>query len=275
MTSKIADRVKETTTTTGTGTLSLDGAVTGYRTFVAGIGDAMPCYYTIAHQSAIEWEIGIGTVTDGTPDTLSRTTILASSNSGSAVNLSSGTKDVFVTMPAESVPTLLSQATASSSATIDFTAFISAAYDRYFVDLVNIIPATDNVQLYLRVGTGAGPTWVTTNSYGYSSWQSDTSGGSGARASGSTAQIEIANGIANTSTKTGYCGVVDIFNPGSASLEKAFLWRGWRGNSGGAGLQNSGGGSYMLTTAVTGIRFLMSSGNIASGIFRVFGMPKF
>ena len=94
------DRVKETTTTTGTGTLNLAGAATNFETFVAGIGDGNTVYYAIVHQSAAEFEVGLGTVTDATPDTLSRTTILSSSNSDSAVNFSSGTKDVFCTLPA-------------------------------------------------------------------------------------------------------------------------------------------------------------------------------
>ena len=94
------DRVKETTTTTGTGTINLAGAETGFETFVAGIGNSNTCYYTIAHQSADEFEVGLGTVTDASPDTLSRTTIISSSNSDSAVNFSAGTKDVFCTLPA-------------------------------------------------------------------------------------------------------------------------------------------------------------------------------
>ena len=94
------DRVKETTTSTGTGTVNLAGAETGFETFVAGIGNSNTTYYCIAHQSADEFEVGIGTVTDASPDTLSRTTIISSSNSDSAVNFSAGTKDVFCTLPA-------------------------------------------------------------------------------------------------------------------------------------------------------------------------------
>jgi len=94
------DRVKETTTTTGTGTLNLAGAATGFETFVAGIGNSNVTYYCIAGQGTAEFEVGIGTVTDASPDTLSRTTILSSSNSDSAVNFSAGTKDVFCTLPA-------------------------------------------------------------------------------------------------------------------------------------------------------------------------------
>jgi hypothetical protein len=95
----LADRVKETTTTTGTGTVTLLGASTGFQSFSA-IGDANTTYYTIAGQSTSEWEVGIGTYTSsGT--TLARTTVISSSNSGSLVNFSAGTKDVFVTYPAE------------------------------------------------------------------------------------------------------------------------------------------------------------------------------
>ena len=97
----INDRVKETSTTTGTGTFSLAGAETGYESFVSGVGTTNTTYYAIELNSAGEWEVGIGTVTDATPDTLSRDTIITSSNSDSAVNFSAGTKNVFCTLPAK------------------------------------------------------------------------------------------------------------------------------------------------------------------------------
>jgi hypothetical protein len=94
----VADRVQETTTTTGTGTVTLAGAVTGFQSFSA-IGNGNSTFYTIADQSGSNWEVGIGTYTSsGT--TLSRTTVLSSSNSGSLVNFGAGTKNVFVTYPA-------------------------------------------------------------------------------------------------------------------------------------------------------------------------------
>lgn len=94
----LADRVKETTTTTGTGTITLAGAQLGYQSFSA-IGNANTTYYTIAGQGSSEWEVGIGTYTSaGT--TLSRDTVLASSNSGSLVSFSAGTKDVWCDYPA-------------------------------------------------------------------------------------------------------------------------------------------------------------------------------
>ena len=97
----LKDRVKETTTSTGTGTITLAGAVSGFQSFAA-IGNGNETFYTIAGGG--EWEVGIGTYTSsGT--TLSRDTVLDSSNSGSLVNFSAGTKDVFVTYPAERTAT--------------------------------------------------------------------------------------------------------------------------------------------------------------------------
>jgi hypothetical protein len=95
-----ADRVRETTTTTGQGTVTLAGAVTGFQSFSAGVGNGNTCYYTIAAQTGTEWEVGLGTYTlSGT--TLSRDTVFASSAGGTTkVTFSAGTKDVFVTYPA-------------------------------------------------------------------------------------------------------------------------------------------------------------------------------
>lgn len=96
----LADRVKETTTTVGTGTVTLAGAVTGFQSFAA-VGNGNTTYYTIAGQGTSEWEVGVGTYTSsGT--TLSRDTVLASSaGAPNKTSFSAGTKDVFVTYPAE------------------------------------------------------------------------------------------------------------------------------------------------------------------------------
>ena len=96
----VNDRVKETTTSTGTGTINLAGAETGFETFVAGIGNSNTTYYCIQAQGGSAFEIGVGTVTDASPDTLSRTAIISSSNSDAAVDFGAGTKDVFCTLPA-------------------------------------------------------------------------------------------------------------------------------------------------------------------------------
>jgi hypothetical protein len=95
----LLDRVRESTTTTGTGTVTLLGAVAGFQSFAA-IGNGNQTYYTIADSTAGTWEVGIGTYTlVGT--TLSRTEVLSSSNGGALVNFAAGVKDVFVTYPAE------------------------------------------------------------------------------------------------------------------------------------------------------------------------------
>ena len=99
----INDRVKETTTTTGTGAITFAGAVDGFETFGAGIGNSNETFYCIAHRSLSEFEVGRGTL-NGSSSTLTRNTILSSSNSDSAVDFSAGTKNVFCTYPASRAP---------------------------------------------------------------------------------------------------------------------------------------------------------------------------
>ena len=109
----VADRVQETSTTTGTGTLTLAGAATGFRTFTAAFGNGVSVYYVIAGGS--EYEIGIGTTGAGT---LSRDTVLQSSNAGALVPLSAGLKDVFCAYVAERAVTT-SDASPLTNKTID------------------------------------------------------------------------------------------------------------------------------------------------------------
>ena len=99
----INDRVKETTATTGTGTVTLAGAVAGFDTFLAGIGNSNTTYYCI--QLNAEFEVGLGTLA-GDSSTLARTTVISSSNSDNAVNFSAGSKFVFCTMPASKATVL-------------------------------------------------------------------------------------------------------------------------------------------------------------------------
>ena len=99
------DRVKQTSTSTGTGTINLSAtAETGFETFVAGIGDTNSTFYCISHDGTAEFEVGIGTVTDAGTDTLSRDTVISSSNSDNKVDFSAGTKTVFCTYPAKRAP---------------------------------------------------------------------------------------------------------------------------------------------------------------------------
>ena len=118
------DRVKQTSTTTGTGTFSLTGTETGFETFVTGIGDNNSTFYAIALDGTAEFEVGIGTVTDAATDTLSRDTVISSSNSDNKVDFSAGTKTVFCTYPAKRAPSAAMTATTyvtTHSATISDT----------------------------------------------------------------------------------------------------------------------------------------------------------
>ena len=96
----INNRVRETTSTTGTGAVTLGGAVGGFQTFAAGIGNDNTTYYAISINTENEWEVGLGTL-NADSSTLTRTTVLESSNSDSAVDFAAGSKEVFCTLPSE------------------------------------------------------------------------------------------------------------------------------------------------------------------------------
>ena len=107
----LADRVRETTTSTGTGTITLGGAVQGFQRFSV-LGEGNTTYYTI--QGTIQWEVGIGTYS---ANTLTRDTVLDSSSAGALVDFSGGSKDVFVTLPAEKAITSIASADGSVTVT--------------------------------------------------------------------------------------------------------------------------------------------------------------
>lgn len=109
----VADRVRETSTTTGTGSYTLAGAVSGFRAFASVAVNADTVFY--AATGGADWEVGLGTF--GTGNVLARTTILSSSNSGAAVNWPSGTREVFLTVPAAQILAL------GGTATPDFIVF--------------------------------------------------------------------------------------------------------------------------------------------------------
>jgi hypothetical protein len=121
------DRVKETSTTTGTGTLDLAGASVGFVTFVAGIGNSNTTYYAINEQGTSNWEVGIGTVTDATPDTLARDTVLNNSSGNTSKINFSGTLDVFCTMPASKSVYLDSTGTPVGAASNGFALAMAVA----------------------------------------------------------------------------------------------------------------------------------------------------
>jgi hypothetical protein len=119
----LAERVRETCSSPGTGTVTLLGAPAGYQRFSA-VGNGNTTYYTIADQSGSNWEVGIGTWSTG--NTLARTTVLSSSNAGSLVNFNTGIQDVFLTYPASrSVYVDGTSVTFTNSANLPISAFNS------------------------------------------------------------------------------------------------------------------------------------------------------
>ena len=123
------DRVKQTSTSTGTATIQLStNAEVGFESFVTGIGDTNSTFYCISHDGTADFEVGIGTVTDATPDTLSRDTVISSSNSDNKVNFQTGTKTVFCTYPAKRAPS------AAMTATTYITTHASTISDEQTMD---------------------------------------------------------------------------------------------------------------------------------------------
>ncbi len=158
----INDRVKETSTTTGTGTYNLAGAVAGFQGFVAGIGNANTTWY--AASDGTDWEVGIGTVTDAAPDTLSRDTILQSSNGDAAVSWSAGTKTIVCTLPASRVVltpgkghiwalTMSNAADATNDITVEAGEAVSEDHEELMVLAAAI---TKQIDATWAVGTNAG-----------------------------------------------------------------------------------------------------------------------
>ena len=170
----------------------------------------------------------------------------------------------------------LQNQTASSSATLDFTSFISATYDEYLFELVNVIPATDNVELWMRVGTGGGPTYDSGSNYSFGNFRFSQAGSAvtGATPGSPTTQWDLSgSGGVDNSSNYGVWGSVKLFGPGSAIYKKIRGEFGYLSN-GNEPLASNISGMYLSATALTAIRFLFSSGNIASGSIRCYGIAK-
>lgn len=172
--------------------------------------------------------------------------------------------------------TLISSATASASATVDFTTSISSTYHAYKIIVSNLVPATDSVEFLMRVSTDGGVSWVATGSYG---WRVH---GATASAYTQAAADDTSISLCSTSLATLTLGtgageeagmeilVLDPSNSGHHT--QVYAQAGYKIAVNGAHSINVSHGSYNADTAVDGFRFLMSSGNIASGEFRLYGL---
>jgi hypothetical protein len=154
---QVADRVKETTITTGTGTLDLGGAASGFETFVAGIGNGNETYYVITDPNTGDFEVGVGTVTDAATDTLSRDSVITSSNAGSLVNFGAGTKDVFCSLPSERAVIIDDASNVEVTANITATSFDGSGAALTSLNASNVSSGTlDNARLDAQLQDIAG-----------------------------------------------------------------------------------------------------------------------
>ena len=230
----INDRVKETSTTSGPGTISLDGAATGFDTFVSGIGDTNTTYYAIFEQGTANWEVGIGTVGDATPDTLARTTVITNSlGNTDKISFAGATLDVFCTLPASKAVYLDGsgdQVGGFTSLAADGSPQLGANLDVVTFDIVStsnrdidIIPnGTGDVNLgadAVQIGDNDANATLTTQGTG--DLILNTNNGTNA---GSITLLDGANGeITVTPNGTGVVAIEGSMNPSVSSTGKALV----------------------------------------------------
>jgi len=268
----LANRVKETTTTEGTGTVDLAGAETGYQGFVAGAGDGNEVYYAIVGRaggdSEGEWEIGVGTVTDADPDTLSRDSVIASSNAGSLVDLSVGTKDVFITLPKEVPVRNISVYEPSDVATldIDISGYESVQIRGW------IKQANDGVDGMLRLSNDGGSSfragasdyqWCNT-----ASWITAVVG----EGDGSDSFIKLGGGVGGDTNEWLFMDL-GIFGIDQAGVRTYVIGQICYTRTNGQPLNLACTGWVEALEVNDAIRFLFSAGNITSGRVAVYGYP--
>ena len=258
----LADRVQETTTSTGTASVLLSGAVNGYQTFTAGVGNGNTCYYTIYDNTSFAWEVGIGTYTTS-PNTLTRNTILSSSNSGSAINLAGNTAAVWVDYPSgKSVykdangnvsansftPGWTSNTTASATTTLTV---ISSYYQRFVGTLTQTVILPDATTVSLSQGF-----IIDNDSTGNVTLLASGGGALGAVVPGMAAFIFCENNSTAAGSWSGY-----MFVPG-AGPSGAVTWGTSGLNMGGGTLSGAtwAGNTISMTYGGTGASLLPTAG---------------
>jgi hypothetical protein len=207
-------------------------------------------------------------------------------------NIATGTVRIYgVAKSANVLPVtgsliLLGSLEAASSATLDFAtrnaagqtgAAFASDFDEYVIELVNVIPATNAVDLFWRFSTDGGATYDTSNLYAFSifAWVTGASATDGAAVGSPTSAFKVRNvGEISNDSKYGVCGTLRVFSPLSAALYKRFNAEFSYLSTGPAIASVKSSGEYQNLTAINAFRFLFSSGNIASGKIRYYGVAK-
>lgn len=269
----IANLVHQTATTTGTGNFTLT-AVNGKQSFNGAFGNGATLdvfYYFISHRSAAEWEIGTGHMSNST--TLVRDTVLASTNGGSLVNFAAGTKDVTCDLPADKQVSpweYITQTPFTVTANMQFTG-LGSPYIGYKFVLLGVVGASGGFDLYMQYGTGAGPTWQTTNNHTYQAVEvNNTPTVSGATGT-DNAEWKLMDSIdADGGESTN--GWVEVYI-GDAD-ENAHFTSMMHNLTGASPKSRFTAGSVGSTGAITAIRFNLESGTnfAANGKIVVYGI---
>jgi hypothetical protein len=203
---------------------------------------------------------------------------IGATNAASQGEVDTGTEAAKYVSPAtlagssQSAMVLLSTATASNDATIDFENLLDSNYGKYIIVVENLIPASDST-LQLRLGVGG--TYGSTNYRGGSVVGSnvDVPGGNTSATSAYDVSVSTSAGwYVDTLSTKGLSAAIEVFNPSSTSTHKQLLSRASYQNAGNNQAYKFGSGDYADTAAQTSVRLFMSSGNISSGTFTLYGV---
>lgn len=166
--------------------------------------------------------------------------------------------------------------TASSASSVDFTTGINASFDRYVIEVTDVVPANDIVELWLRVSTDGGSSWKSgASDYAYHNNIFDSGGTNNKDSSSGDSKIILSGNISHGSAAgEGGTNTVKFSNPANGSLQQLFQWDSSFVVNDGDIASVRGAGAYSTAEAINGIRFLFGSGNIESGTFSLYGVVK-
>jgi hypothetical protein len=175
---------------------------------------------------------------------------------------------------------LLATATASNVTSVDFTSGIDSTYDEYEIHYFNVLPAEDGIDLYIRTSSNSGSSFDSgASDYSWLIYESTLSGATtssgGNYGDSEDTYIRLTrNGVSNNSAKYGYSGIVSLIKPSSTTVYKTVIFSGAYQGYVHALNYSRGSAQRLSTSAINAIRFLFSSGNIASGEFKLYGLRK-
>lgn len=168
---------------------------------------------------------------------------------------------------------LIQTQAAAASTTIDFTAGLTATYDEYLIVLTDVVPATNITDLWVRIHQ-AGAFLSGAADYYHAEWAFNSTPSTGAAGASGDTKMVLTTGLSSTGANV-LGGEVRFFVPSSAASRKAFMWHVTHVHSNGTHTGAVGAGSFLLnTSAIDGIRFVMSAGDITSGTFALYGVRK-